>query len=55
MAILSRIDGKYMEEKLKRGYGTSNFLKNLNITEEEFFNYLKKTSLLKLTLPCVSE
>lgn len=39
---LSRINGKYMEEKLKRGYGTSYFLKSLNIGEDEFFQYLKK-------------
>ena len=39
---LSRINGKYMEEKLKRGYGTSYFLKSLNVNEDEFFQYLKK-------------
>lgn len=37
-----RITGKYMEEKLKRGYGTSYFLKSLNVSEDEFFKYLKK-------------
>ncbi|MGN1298149.1 MAG: hypothetical protein ACI4VH_07045 [Clostridia bacterium] len=37
-----RITGKYMEEKLKRGYGTSYFLKSQNISEDEFFQYLKK-------------
>lgn len=42
MATLQRINGKYMEEKLKRGYGTSYFLKSFNVSEDEFFNHLKK-------------
>lgn len=39
---LSRINGKYMEEKLKRGYGISYFLNNFNVSENEFFEHLKK-------------
>ena len=39
---LSRVNGKYMEEKLKRGYGISYFQKSLNVSEDEFFQYLKK-------------
>lgn len=39
---LSRINGKYMEEKLKRGYGISYFLNSLNVSENEFFQHLKK-------------
>lgn len=38
-----RINGKYMEEKLKRGFGTNDFINHLNISEEEFFHCLKKT------------
>lgn len=39
---LSRINGKYMEEKLKRGYGISYFLNNFKVSENEFFEHLKK-------------
>ena len=38
-----RINVKYMEEKLKRGFGTNDFINHLNISEEEFFHCLKKT------------
>ena len=38
-----RINGKYMEEKLKRGFCTKDFINHLNISEEEFFHCLKKT------------
>lgn len=43
MTTLSRLNGKFMEEKLKRGFGISYFLKNFNVSEEEFYKHLKKT------------
>lgn len=38
-----KINGKIMEEKLKRGWTLSRFAKRFNVTEEEFTEALKKT------------